>query len=149
MLTTKRDVANLDSLPLRGCWCSHFLGEAACPMWAPASFQHRGRWRGCCGGSISVHPHWVPKGARGHEGSPAARRGVGSEPGEGDRWEGGRSGGLGPEFLAECCAHTPYLARPCLCSREPAAPVGREDGQHPQESPSSSPFHPCLPRGHL
>lgn len=56
------------------------------------------------------------------------------------------AGGPGPEFLAECCAHTPYLTRPCLHSREPATPAGREGGQHPQGSPSSGPFHPRAPK---
>lgn len=30
----------------------------------------------------------------------------------------------GPKFLAECCAHSAYLARSCLCNGEPAHVVG-------------------------
>lgn len=73
---------------------------------------------------------------------------MGSEPGKGGRREGGRGGGPGPKFLAECCAHTPYLAQPCLRSRESAALVGREGGQHPQKTPQLQSLPPpCAKEG--
>lgn len=62
---------------------------------------------------------------------------MGRELGEGGCWEGRHGGGAAPKFLAECCAHTPYLSWPCLCSHP-----GREGGL---AAPTGVPQLPSLP----
>lgn len=81
--------------------------------------------------SLLQHPHGVQ--AKQVEKLPPWHRGVqgGNLVWFAIRMAAGAS--TGPEFLAECCAHSAYLARLCLCSRSQPALWGEGHGRAPTE----------------
>lgn len=158
MLKTKHRAVNPPSLPLHGCSQPYQLvfGRLHVQQQLPHHTSmcsilpctplpcSRARAGDAAVGASLHHPDGYPR-SDGDEASFAARRGAGSEPGEGGCWEGGHGRGPGPGFLLECCAHTRLISPGRVCAAGSQLP--RRGGQ--AASTHGSPPAPALPPGGL